>query len=130
MNSRRIFAGIVVMLAAAWALSFARELLNLEHLLADPVSGGLTLFISALLGGFVARSGFWVPALLLWLVIWASTIYFLHRIGAPTSAAPSVTDILSFNAVALATSLIGVSAGTLLGQHLSRRLTTAQSAAT
>ena len=130
MNIKRIFAGIVVMVAAAWALSFASELLNLDRLLADPISGGLTLLISALLGGFVARSGFLVPALLVWLVSWASTIYFLYRIGEPTNAAPSVIDLLSLNSVALATSLIGASAGALLGQHLSRRLTTSQSAAT
>lgn len=130
MNIKRIFAGIVVMVATAWALSFASELLNFDRLLADPVSGGLTLLISALLGGFVARSGFLLPALLLWFVVWAPTIYILYRIGQPTSAAPSVIDVLSFNAVALATSLIGASGGALLGQHLSRRFTASQSAAT
>lgn len=129
MNTKRIVAGIVAMVATAWAVSFVGQMLNLDRFLADPISGGLGLFLSALVGSFVARSRFVLPALSLWLVLWVAIIYVLYRIAGPVGA-PSVIGLLSYNAIALIVSLVGAYSGAVLGQHLSRRLSPSQPAAT
>lgn len=127
MSVKRIVAGLVAMVVTACALSFAGELLGIDRFLA--VGGGLSFLTSALVGGFVARSGFVLPALLVWSAVWGAVIYTLYRIAEPTGTA-SIAGILSYNAMDLAISLIGTWCGAVLGQHASRYFAASRPVAT
>lgn len=57
MNVKRMALGVAAMLAIAWGLGYATEFLDVERQLAVTLMNGLIFGVSALIGGFIARSG-------------------------------------------------------------------------
>lgn len=118
MNSKRTWIGLGI--TATFGLG-AGELVALANLAVGPVTQSVVLgFLGTALGAFVARRGFVLPAIGLWLLDWSANIYFLYRIAEPVGQA-SVIGILQYNLFALSLSLLAVVAGALFGQALARR---------
>ena len=100
----------------------AGELIALANLAVGPVTQSAALgFLGVALGALVARRGFVLPAIGLWLLGWSANIYFLYRIAEPVGQA-SVLGILQYNPFAISLSLLAVVAGALFGQALAQRL--------
>ncbi len=118
---KRMALGVAAMLTIGWGLSYASELLGVEHHMAATALNGLIFGVSALVGGFIARSGFVPVALGAWLIIQAVIVYILYRIAEP-SGQVSIINILSYNLVTLLVSLFSTWGGAAMGQYLSRRL--------
>ncbi len=126
MNSKRIWLGLGI--AAAFGL-VGGELIALADLAVGPVTQSVALgFPGAVLGAFVARRGFVLPAIGLWLLSWSADIYFLYRVAEPVGQA-SILGILQYNLLTIILSLLAVVAGAWFGQALAQRSQRAVSAA-
>lgn len=77
----------------------------------------LVFFLAALTGGWVARTGFASPALLVWALTWTLVAWLLLRI-ADGAGMVAFAGILRHNWVAIALSGAATLAGALCGQAL------------
>lgn len=117
MNATRILLGLAA--AAAFGLA-AGQLAPLTDMTGSATMQSVFLcFAGTAIGGFIARRGFVLPALGLWLVEWIVVAWFLLRIAAPTGQA-SLPAILQLNLPAIVLSAIAVVLGALNGQALAR----------
>ena len=118
MTPKKIWLGLAISVAFGLV---AGEILSLGNVSLSPVIQSVALgFVATALGAFVARRGFLLPALGLWLLGWLGSIYMLYLIAAPTGQA-SVPAILQYNLLSILFSAVAVSAGALFGQFLARR---------
>ncbi|MFC0682876.1 hypothetical protein ACFFGH_34015 [Lysobacter korlensis] len=115
---RRILLGLVMMaffITVAQKASFLLEL-GVHHSL---LTAAIAL-LGAGLGGYLARSRFLVPALVMHALLWAVAFYFVYQIAQLTGHG-SLLALLQQNAPGFFLSLLGVSCGALIGQALARR---------
>lgn len=79
----------------------------------------LVPFLAALAGAFIARGRFVLPALVVWVLVWAAVTWVMHRI-APAGAGPTIVAILQYNwleiVLSLAATVFGAWSGQLLGR--------------
>jgi hypothetical protein len=118
MSRKRTTLAILAMLLVQWSADALVTLTDYAH--GITLEAAVCSFVAALAGGFVARRGFLVPAIMVWTVIWAASIYVLYSIASGAGSA-SVLEILKYNAVTLPVSAASVLAGVLLGQKLGSR---------
>jgi hypothetical protein len=118
MNMKRILLGLAA--AAVFGL-VAGELISLANVTVDPVLQSIVLgFLATAIGAFIARRGFVLPALGLWLVEWLLVVYLLYFIAAPTGQA-SFLAIAQINVLSIVLSALAVAIGALVGQALAKR---------
>lgn len=118
MNTKRILLGLAT---AAVFGTVAGELISLANFTVNSVLQSVVLgFLATAIGGFIARRGFVLPALGLWLVEWLLAVYVLYFIAAPTGQA-SFLAIAQINLLSIVLSALAVATGALLGQSLARR---------
>ena len=116
MSKLRILAAAVAMLLVQWSvgtlLAFTTDING------SMVQTVVASFAGAFAGGFIAKRNFFIPAALLWALIWSALIYVLHGI-ASLAETTSVLPVLNNNAIPLLLSGIAVFIGVLAGQRLS-----------
>ena len=118
MNTKKILLGLATTVAFGLV---AGQLLSLGNVALSPVIQSVGFgFVGTALGAFVARRGFLLPALGLWLLGWLGSIYMLYLIAEPTGQA-SIPAIVQYNLLGGFLSALAVSAGALFGQYLARR---------
>jgi hypothetical protein len=118
MNMKRILLGLAA--AAVFGL-VAGELISLANVTVNPVLQSIVLgFLATAIGAFIARRGFVLPALGLWLVEWLLVAYLLYFIAAPTGQA-SFLAIAQINLLSIVLSALAVAIGALVGQALAKR---------
>lgn len=118
MNTQRILLGLA---AAVVSELVAGQLLSLTNLSAGPVVQTVALtFLGAAVGAFVARRGFVLPALGLWLVEWLVVVYLLYRVAQPSGQA-SIRAIVQLNLLSIVLCALAVVGGVWLGQAVARR---------
>jgi hypothetical protein len=118
MNMKRILLGLAA--AAVFGL-VAGELISLANVTVNPVLQSIVLgFLATAIGAFIARRGFVLPALGLWLVEWLLVVYLLYFIAAPTGQA-SFLAIAQINVLSIVLSALAVAIGALVGQALAKR---------
>jgi putative Mn2+ efflux pump MntP len=118
MNTKRILLGLAA--AAVFGL-VAGELISLANVTVNPVLQSIVLgFLATAIGAFIARRGFVLPALGLWLVEWLLVVYLLYFIAAPTGQA-SFLAIAQINLLSIVLSALAVAIGALVGQALGKR---------
>ena len=81
------------------------------------LQSGITALLAAFAGGTVARRGFLLPALGLWLLSLAVITYTLYRISSPATA-NAMSSIIHYNWASFLLSGIATGIGVLLGQSL------------
>ena len=81
------------------------------------LQSGITALLAAFTGGTVARKGFLLPALGLWLVGWAVIAYTLYQIASPVTE-DSMSSIIHYNWACFVVSGVATGIGALLGQSL------------
>jgi len=119
----RIAIGAVAMLIIVVALG---SVMDLHVTAAASAAHASPQFATALLGllaaacgGFIARRAHFAPiAMAVYTVFWALAIYYVHRFPLGLTYA----DLVSSNAVPIATSLSAVGIGALFGQNLAKAL--------
>ncbi len=117
MNTKRILLGLAA--AAVFGL-VAGELISLANFTVNPVLQSAVLgFLATAIGAFIARRGFVLPALGLWLVEWLLVVYLLYFIAAPTGQA-SFLAIAQVNLRSIVLSALAVAIGALVGQALAK----------
>lgn len=114
-RSRRLLAG----LATVIALALLSELVlptdtSLGNFLA---STGLGLFLMFVAGGYVARSGFILPALLYAAIAWTGSVYIAWRIAAAVEGL-AFTDVAIANLPNLLLYTLAAIAGAAVGMWL------------
>ncbi|HEU4670863.1 MAG TPA: hypothetical protein VFR91_09140 [Dyella sp.] len=118
MKMKRIALGLAASvtfgLIAGWLLSLAH--ITIDSLLQIVLVG----FVAATIGAFIARRGFVLPALGLWLVQWLVVVYVLYWIAEPTGQA-SALAIVQRNMPGFFLSAAAVASGALLGQVFAGR---------
>lgn len=141
MTIKRLLLGLVVMVLIQSGVDYLLSSVNLLSLMTgspgEPGAVQLTValqaaisaFIGAFAGGWVARRGFVLPAVLLWLAFWSVGVYLLYRIAAPAGQS-SVLGIIQFNLVAMILSGAATALGAVLGQSTSGRRAMRPAAAT
>ncbi len=118
MNTKRILLGLAA--AVLFGLA-AGELISLANLPASPVLQSVAVsFFGAVVGAWVARTGFLFPALGLWLVEWLAGLYVVYWIAEPTGQA-SIMAITQLNLASILLSALAVALGVLVGQVLATR---------
>ena len=117
MNTKRILLGLAA--AAVFGL-VAGELISLANFTVNPALQSAVLgFLATAIGAFIARRGFVLPALGLWLVEWLLVVYLLYFIAAPTGQA-SFLAIAQVNLRSIVLSALAVAIGALVGQALAK----------
>ena len=117
MNTKRILLGLAA--AAVFGL-VAGELISLANFTVNPALQSAVLgFLATAIGAFIARRGFVLPALGLWLVEWLLVVYLLYFIAAPTGQA-SFLAIAQVNLRSILLSALAVAIGALVGQALAK----------
>ena len=116
MNFKRLALGLTAM-ALIWIVG--NELIGLFKLqTSQTIQQILMILLSTGVGAFIARRHFLLPAFALWLLIQTYVIYVLYMIAEPTGQA-SLTGILSYNWISLASSAVAIVVGVALGERLS-----------
>ena len=119
MKSKRMWAGLAAAAIAGFSVS---ELVALADLSISPAMEAVaTGFTGAAIGAFVARRGFVVPALGLWLLSWAVCVCILYWIAEPTGQG-SIPGILEYNRLVIFLSALAVLAGVFSGRAVAQRL--------
>lgn len=121
MSLKRKALGTVAMIGILWATGYMMELLKIDNYMGTTAANALFFGASALLGGYIARTGFVPFALGIWLLIWAAIVYILYRVIEPMGEA-SVVEIMSHLYGGVLVSLVAACGGTLIGQYLGRRI--------
>ena len=117
MTKTKILLGLGVMAIIQIGANELMSALAASQVLHATAQSIVIAFTGALAGGWVARRGFLLPALMLLVVIWAAMTYILYSIAAPTGQA-SVLSILQYNWVAIVVSGVATGLGAVVGQKL------------
>ena len=117
MTHKRIWLGLAIMVFVQIGAGALLSAIGVELPGQGTGNSVLVAFAGAFAGGVFARRQFLLPALAVWLVIWAAITYILYSIAAPTGQG-SVLSILQYNLVAIALSAVATAIGAILGQML------------
>ncbi|MGY1424149.1 hypothetical protein [Lysobacter sp. A289] len=121
MFRRKLWLGLATLVAVQIVMSNLADAIGADDLSYITSRSVLIAFTAAFAGGIVARKGFVVPALGMWLIIWAAIAYVLYQIAEPFGQAP-FASILQHNWVAFLLSGAATAVGAFLGQALAVRL--------
>lgn len=128
MLNKKLWLGLATLVAVQIVMSNLADSIGADDLSYITLRSVLIAFIAAFAGGTVARRGFVLPALGVWLAIWAATTYVLYQIAEPFGQDP-FASILQHNWVAFLLSGAATTVGAFLGQVLVVRLTRRSAAA-
>ena len=122
MSSKRLWLGIAAVLTTQIILNSIASSLFTESLNQIALRSVLIALLSAFAGGFVARKGIVLPAIVIWLLLWTVTVYFLYMIAAPVDPAP-FPSIFQHNWIAFLGSGVATIVGAKFGQALATQKT-------
>ena len=80
-------------------------------------TSGLGIFLVFVAGGYVARSGFLVPALVLTTAIWSATVFVAWRLAASVQGV-GFMEVVTNNLAGLALYTLATAAGAAVGMGL------------
>ncbi len=118
MSRKRLLFGLAVMLLVQLVVSNFSTSIFAAAIPDMAMQSALTFFLAAFAGGVVARCGFVLPALGVWLVLWVAIVFTLYQIAAPLVQAPW-PSIFQHNWVAFVLSGVATGVAAYLGQRLS-----------
>ena len=123
MSSKRLLLGVAILIAAQVLLNNIASSLLTETMGLIAARSVVIALLAAFAGGLVARKGIVIPALAVWLALWAVTVYFLYAIAAPVDPNP-LPMIAQHNWVAFIGSGFATVVGAMLGQAIATKRAT------
>ena len=123
MSSKRLLLGVAALIITQILLNNLASSLLAQSMEQIALRSVVVALLSALVGGFVARKGIILPAIGVWLTLWAVTVYFLYAIAAPVDPNP-LPMIARHNWVAFLGSGVTTLIGAMLGQALATQRAT------
>ena len=120
MSSTRLWLGIVILIATAFLFYNVANAFLADSVEQIGLRSVVIALLSAFAGGIVARNGFVLPAIALWLALWTVTVYFLYAIAAPVDPNP-LPGIARHNWAAFLGSGVAAIVGAQLGQALVKK---------
>ena len=120
MSSKKLLLGVATLIAARVILNNIANSLFTETMGLIAARSVVIALLAAFAGGLVARKGIIIPALAVWLTLWAVTTYFLYAIAAPVDPNP-LPMIAHYNWGAFIGSGLATVVGAMLGQALATK---------
>ena len=117
MSSKRLWLGVAALVATQILLSSLASSFLAESVEQIALRSVVIAALAAFVGGIIARKGIIFPAIIVWLILWAVTIYFLYAIAAPVDPNP-LPMIAQHNWLAMLSSGVATIVGAMLGQTL------------
>jgi len=117
MSHKRLWLGLAAMIAVQMVVSNLFMTISPDQIRFIAPQSVLAAFLAALAGGAIARKGFVLPAMGVWLVVWAAITYVLYRIAEPMMQ-DLMASIIRNNWLAFVLSGVATGIGALLGQWL------------
>ena len=115
MSHKKLWLGLAAMIVVQIILSNLFIAVSADQLGFATLQQVLAALLAAFAGGTVARKGFVLPALGVWLIVWVAITYILYRIAEPTIQ-DTLASIFQHNWVAFLLSGVATGIGALLGQ--------------
>ena len=120
MSSKKLWLGVAILIAVQILLNSIASALFTETMEQITLRSIVIALLAAFAGGLAAHKGIVIPAIAVWLALWAVTVYFLYAIAAPVDPNP-LPMIVQHNWVAFIGSGFATIAGAMLGQAIATR---------